>query len=88
MKPTLFPQANKVLTPPDQKYSANVSGVSALPIWSDGEQCVSCWELSLWDRLRVLIFGRIWASVLSGHTQPPIALSVQRKYFKDAPKPE
>lgn len=88
MKPTLFPEVNTVLSPPDQTYSKNVSGVGPLPIWSDGEQCVSCWKLSLRDRLSVLIFGKIWAAILSGYTQPPIALSVERKYFRDAPKPE
>lgn len=83
MKPIEFAESNQVLLPPEK-----VPNCESLPVWSDGHQCVSCWKLSLRDRLIALIFGKVWIAVLSGHTQPPIALSVERKYFRDAPTPK
>ena len=72
------------LQPSGKEYSDNVTGVEPMPIWSDGEQCVSCWKFSWWDRLRVLLFGRVWVAVLSGKTQPPVCLSTEREYLTEA----
>ena len=83
MKPVGFKYVNKVLSPNGQKYSPNVTGVDSLPIWTDGEQCVSCWRMSLRERLSALIFGRIWVAVLSGHTQPPICVNANRDYLQE-----
>jgi len=84
MKPVAFRLSNKVLRPGGGEYSENVTGVDPLPIWTDGEQCVSCWRMSLHERLAALLFGRVWVSVLSGSTQPPFCVTAEREYLKEA----
>ena len=84
MKPILFRLANQTLTAqPGAKYSDNVSSVSSLPTWSDGEQCVSCWKLTIRERLAALLFGRVWLAVLSGRSQPPVCIQASREYLKE-----
>lgn len=83
MKPTSFAEANKTLQPSGKTYSENVAGVEPLKIWSDGEQCVSCWRMTWRERLSALIFGRVWVAVLSGETQPPIYAEATQSYFRE-----
>lgn len=83
MKPVPFKYVNKTLQPSGATHSQNVSGVDSLPIWTDGEQCLSRWRLSWRDRLRVLIYGHVWLAVLSGATQPPVCLDAEREYLKE-----
>lgn len=83
MKPIPFRHANRLLQWSGASYSENVTGVDPLPIWTDGEQCVSCWRMSWRERLSALIFGRVWLALLSGETQPPVWLGAQRTYLKE-----
>jgi len=83
MKPVPFSYQNRVLQPSGKKYSNNVTGVDPLPVWTDGEQCVSCWQMSWRERISALLFGRVWLALLSGKTQPPAWLGVQRTYLKE-----
>ena len=78
MKPIKFPQANKTLTAP-QGMTEEECG--ALPVFSNGGQCVSCWQPTLKERLFILIFGKVWLWVWSGYTQPPVALEGKRTIF-------
>lgn len=84
MKPIKFKHSNKILLPGGKEYSSNIAGVDPLPVWTDGEQCVSCWKMSLVERLSALIFGRIWLALLSGETQCPAYLSASRNYFDES----
>ncbi len=79
MIPREFPEANRRLTPPPD-MSEEECGV--LPVWSDGKVCISCWRPSLQEKLSILFFGRVWLSVVSGGTQPPVALAAMRKLFE------
>jgi len=81
MKPIDFKYSNCVLKQSDAEYSENVESVVDLPVWSDGEQCVSCWKLTFRERLSVLIFGHVWLALLSGNTQPPACVVATRRYF-------
>jgi hypothetical protein len=81
MKPVDFAEANMTLQPPRTMYSANISEVTPLRVWSDGEQCVSCWEMSWRERLSALLFGRVWSALLSGESQPPMHLEASTSYF-------
>lgn len=83
MTPTKFKYANQTLQPTGKKHTANVTGVDPLPIWTDGEQCVSCWQMSWRERLAALIFGRAWLAVLGGNTQPAVAILVTREYLQE-----
>ena len=82
MKPISFDCSSKVLQPSGRKYSENITEVSALPVWTDGEQCVSCWAMSLRERLSALFFGRVWLALLSGETQPPACVLVSKNYLR------
>ena len=85
MRPISFKHANRTLGPPTkQDYSENVMGIAPLPVWSDGEQCVSCWQMSWRERLSALLFGRVWIALLSGETQPPASAQVSQEYLTEA----
>jgi hypothetical protein len=53
MTPVGFPQQNKV-------YGEGQPEYLPLPACDDGVVTVSCWKLSLWERLIVLLYGRLW----------------------------
>lgn len=77
MIPVEFPESNKVLLAPPGREK----DIVPLPVWTDGEQCISCYRLSWKERFSALFFGRVWLSVLSGITQPPVWVLVARKLF-------
>ena len=79
MKPIEFKQQTKILLKPQ---SLTDEECSSLPVYSDGEQCVSLWKMSLKERLKALFFGRAWLYVLSGDTQPPVWIGCAYSVFK------
>lgn len=80
MKPIKFKQANKNLLKPDNMTDKECS---SLWVYTDGKHCVSCWKMSLRQRIAALIFGKVWLCVLSGSTQPPVWLDCDRTVFKE-----
>ena len=84
MKPINFKHSNKTLQPSGAVYSENVAGVEPLHIFTDGEQCVSCWRMTWRERFSALIFGRVWVAALTGHTQPPIFAECAKSYLREA----
>lgn len=54
------------------KVSKGAGGNIDLHYWSDGTQCVSCWQPTLKERLSILINGKVWLGVKSGRIQPPV----------------
>jgi len=85
MKPVAFKGGTTtLLAPKGRQYSENVAGIDPLPVWTDGEQCVSCWKMSLRERLHILFRGYIWLAVLSGSSQPPVALEACREYLRES----
>jgi hypothetical protein len=85
MKPQRFKHSTNTLQPSGAQYSENVSEVEPLPVWTDGEQCVSLWRPSFRERLSVLLFGRVWLALLSGRTQPPAYVVAAREYLQQEP---
>ena len=67
-----FPEANKTLTKPDGMTDEECG---SLPVYTNGIECISCWRPTPRERLSILLFGKIWLRILSGQTQPPVALS-------------
>ncbi len=72
MSPTPFPESTHKLLPSGREYSEAVSTVEPLHVFSDGEQCVSCWTPTPKEREAIAQGAHIWIHVLSGSTQPPI----------------
>lgn len=58
MKPTTFPEQTCVLAEDQPEYQP-------LPVCRIGDEVISCWELTLWDRLLVFFTGRIWLRQLT-----------------------
>lgn len=80
MKPIDFPQANKNLLKPEG-WTDEQCG--SLPVFTDGTQCISCWQPTWKERVAILLFGKMWLYVWSGQTQPPVALDGSRTVFND-----
>ena len=83
MKPIKFKEANKNLLKPS---SMTDEECSSLWVHTDGKECISCWKLTFVDRIKAAVFGRVWISVLSGQTQPPIWLSCSKTVFMKSRK--
>ena len=83
MEPIKFEQVNKTLPSVSyaKEYSSEVEGIAPLPIYTNSEQCVSCWQMSWRERFSALFFGRVWLQVLSGESQPPVCIRAQRTFF-------
>ena len=61
MKPIKFKEQNCT-------YAENQPEYLPLPAYKDkGEQgiVISCWKLSIWERLRLLFTGKLWISLMS-----------------------
>jgi len=78
MEPEKFPQANKELLKPED-WTEEQCGT--LPVYTDGQQCISLWKMTWRERVSALFFGRMWLIVHSGQTQPPVALMATREIF-------
>jgi hypothetical protein len=78
MKPIPFKEMNKILTTPLGKPEPDCGD---LPTYIGGGQIISCWRLDFWDRIRALIFGRIWLGVMGKKTQAPARLDCCRTIF-------
>lgn len=78
MEPTKFKQANKDLLKPEG-WTDEECGT--LPVFTDNKQCISLWKMTWRERFSALFFGKIWLSVHSGQTQPPVWLMAQKEIF-------
>ena len=79
MKPKKFEQANKNLLKPEGMTDEECG---SLPVFTDGTQCISLWQMTWRERLSALFFGKVWLSIYSGQTQPPVWLMAEREIFK------
>lgn len=79
MKAITFKEANQLLHKPE---GITDEQCQALPVWTDKKHCVSCWQATWKERLFFLLTGRVWLWVWSGHTQPPVAASVDMPFKK------
>lgn len=72
MNPINFTKVNRVLSkPPDM----SVEECGSLPVYSDGQMCVSCWELTDGELDAIVKTRRIYCAVFAGESQPPILLT-------------
>jgi len=78
MNPIEFKEANKQLLKP---HNMTDEECGPLHVWTNGKECMSCWRPTLRERLSILFFGKVWLSVLSGKTQPPVALWAAKQGF-------
>lgn len=81
MNPIEFINQTKVLQPNSNQKEIDGKQVGTLPIFTDGDQVISCWRLSFRERIKALWFGKIWLGIYSGQTQPPVWLSCDENVF-------
>ncbi len=81
MKYVDFPQQNKVLTKPEGMTDKQCGSLS---VHFNGEQCISCWQPDWKDRLRLLFGAKMWLWVWFGDNQPPVKLSTDHPWPKNA----
>ena len=79
MKPIKFKEANRTLVGYKCKN---------LPTFTDGRQSLSLWKMTFRERLSALIFGKVWLSVLSGKTQPPVWIDACKTVFEKGDRNE
>jgi hypothetical protein len=77
MYPVPFREQNIVFVAP----AGMEDRVDSLPAFKGEGQVISCWHLTLWERLKLLFTGRLWFSVM-GNAQPPIWLGVHRPFCR------
>ncbi|MER8615995.1 hypothetical protein NKG99_03940 [Mesorhizobium sp. M1409] len=76
-----FPQSNQFLGPPP-----GAENVSGLRTFTNGHCSVSCWQLSDEEIDEIVSTRRVFISVLSGKTQPPVFVgseTVMRGFLVD-----
>lgn len=78
MNSTTFDETNHTLTRP---VDMTEEQCSSLDVYTDGTTCVSCWRLTLRERVSALFFGRCWLGVRSGTTHPPVWINCTRTMF-------
>ena len=81
MKPIDFDEQTKVLTKPAGMTDEQCG---SLPVFCNGEQIISRWQMSWWERIKVFCSGKIWVSVWSGHTSPPICPMIDTPFANDS----
>ena len=81
MKPIKFKESNKTLNKPEGWTDEECQ---PLPVYTDNTQCISCWKMSFKQRLSAIFFGKIWLSVYTGTTQPPVWVDVCKTVFLKA----
>ena len=90
MTPSDFPEANLTIgcSPSARDYGAD-SDAEVVPVRAfraDG-QVTELWRPTWRERLSVLLFGRVWVTLLTGGGGPqPIALEGRRTIFTRQPR--
>ena len=78
-KPIYFKQATKNLSKPK---SMKEDECGSLWVYNDGEICISCWKVPFIKRIKLLIFGKVWLGIVSGQSQPPCWIEIEKTPFK------
>lgn len=76
MTPISFKGVTTVLGAPPDWNEAEHGTCVGLPIMQADGVCTSKWKLTLSERLTVLFNGAVFCHIVSGHTQPPVDLTV------------
>lgn len=79
MKPVHFKEASIELKKPTSMADKECGS-----LWihqSENNECISCWSVPFWQRLKFLFHGKLWLGVLSGKTQPPVWLDMSKTVF-------
>lgn len=74
MEPITFPQVNKTWAEHQPEYRP-------LPSFSNDRETITCWRLSLWERVKLVFLGRVWLRQMNfGEPLQPQLPSVDRPF--------
>ena len=76
MRPIKFKEVNKELLKP----AGMATSCGTLPVYNNGEVCISLWKASFRERIGILITGKLWLQVRSGNTQPPVSMGAEKPF--------
>lgn len=76
MSPTDFHESNVHLAPP----AGMEETCGYLHVYTNGEVCISCWKPTKEELARLVAGEPVWLTIVSGHTQPPVAVSVDSPF--------
>jgi len=76
MRPITFNGWNKNLTKPEGWTDEECN---TLPVFSDGQMCVSKWRMTWRERFHCLFKGFVWLTVHNGESQPPVLLEAKER---------
>ena len=62
-------------------FAENQPEYNTPPVLVVNNEYVSCWKLTLLERIKTLFIGKVYINIL-GH-QPPIIVSIVKPYVKD-----
>lgn len=79
MIPIDFPQSNTTLGAP-----STTRDVLPLRLFRNGEECISCWMPTEAERQAIAAGHPVYLRVMSGLSQPPVALEVEPPFVNPA----
>lgn len=79
MKPIQFKESTAVLTKPENMTDEQCG---PLQVHRTGERIISCWKMSLVERIRAVLFGKIWIHIHTKKTHPAISLECKKTIFE------
>lgn len=81
-----FPERTALLQKPPYMSEAECTALAVYQDKASGT-VLSCWRMSLRERIAALVFGKVWVWVYTNSsTQPPIALIAERTPFAKQPE--
>lgn len=80
MKPLKFKESTVELKKP-QSMTDKECG-SLFVCQTKDNQCISLWTAPFWKRVQFLFHGKLWLGILSGKTQPPVWLKIEKTAFE------
>lgn len=83
MRPVPFPESNGTLSGGPAAVYGTADDVADLPVCREHSTVISCWKLSLRERLGLLFSGRVWLLVL-GNNHAPVKLATESPFDPEA----
>jgi hypothetical protein len=79
MRPIVFPESNGTLGGGPASRYGTLDAVADLPVYRGSGQVISCWQLTVWERVKLLLSGRVWLLVL-GTNHAPVSVVTERPF--------
>ena len=80
MKPIKFKEQTGTLLKPKSMTNKECR---SLPVHRTGKDIISCWKMNFKDRIKALMFGKVWLHIMGKETHPPVAIVCKKTMFKE-----